>query len=124
MDRSVDHHEDIIIQVCQKRITLTVVVDKTCFGLIISGRGGGGYGFRRQNDNNDEERVEVLKDTIFIQNLPKNVTRDDIQEAFSSVGPIRVNMNTSAKKKQGKYCFLFRLMIDQVVQKFGSIKIA
>ncbi len=54
------------------------------------GRGGGGYGFRRQN-NNDEDEIEILKEAIFIQNLPKNITRDDIQEAFSTVGPIKVN---------------------------------
>ena len=82
-----------------------VVVDRTCFGLIILARGGGGYGFRRQNDNNDEEQVEVLKDTIFIQNLPRNITRDDIQEAFSSVGPIRVKINASTKKNKTNIVF-------------------
>ncbi|CAF0782833.1 unnamed protein product [Adineta ricciae] len=63
-----------------------------------SARGGGGYGFRRQNDNNDEEQVEILKDTIFIQNLPRNITRDDIQEAFSSVGPIRIDDRSGGPK--------------------------
>lgn len=53
------------------------------------GGGGGGYGFRRQN-NRDEDEVEILKDAIFVQNLPRNITRDDIFEAFSSVGPIKV----------------------------------
>jgi RNA recognition motif-containing protein len=52
------------------------------------GRGGSGYGFRQQN--HDEDEIEVLKDAIFIQNLPKNITRDDIQEAFSTVGTIKV----------------------------------
>ena len=51
--------------------------------------GRGGYGFRRQN-NNDEDEIEILKEAIFIQNLPKNITRDDILEAFSTVGPIKV----------------------------------
>lgn len=50
--------------------------------------GRGGYGFQRQNNNEDE--IEILKEAIFIQNLPKNITRDDIQEAFSTVGPIKV----------------------------------
>ncbi len=60
--------------------------DNLVWEVIISeclGRGGG-YGFRQQN-NNDEEEIEVLKDAIFIQNLPKNITRDDIQDAFSTV---------------------------------------
>ena len=51
-----------------------------------SGGGGGGYGFRRQDDG----EVEILKDAIFIQNLPKNITRDEIQDAFSTVGQIKV----------------------------------
>ena len=55
------------------------------------GRGGGGYGFRRSN-NNDDDEIEVLKDAIFIQNLPRDITRDDIQDAFSTVGPIKVTI--------------------------------
>ena len=51
------------------------------------GSSGGGYGFRRQNDGD----VQILTDAIFIQNLPKNVTREEIVDAFSSVGPIKVN---------------------------------
>lgn len=57
--------------------------------IFVGRGGGGGYGFRRSN-NNDDEEIEVLKDAIFIQNLPKNITRDDIQDAFSTVGPIKV----------------------------------
>ncbi len=34
----------------------------------------------------------MLKEAIFIQNLPKNITRDDIQDAFSTVGPIKVRL--------------------------------
>jgi RNA recognition motif-containing protein len=54
----------------------------------ILGRGGGSYGFRRQNDSGE---VEILNDAIFIQNLPKNITREDILAAFSTVGNIKVN---------------------------------
>ena len=50
--------------------------------------GRGGFGFQRSN--NDDDEIEVLKDAIFIQNLPKNITRDDIQDAFSTVGTIKV----------------------------------
>jgi len=74
---------EIILQVrYSERKTLTL-------DYILGRGGGGGYGFRHQN--NDEEEIEVLKDAIFIQNLPKNITRDDIQEAFSTVGPIKVS---------------------------------
>jgi hypothetical protein len=51
------------------------------------GGGGGGYGFRRQNDGD----VQILTDAIFIQNLPKNITREEIVDAFSTVGPIKVD---------------------------------
>jgi len=66
-----------------------------------SRRGGGSYGFRRQNDGGD---VQTLTDTIFIQNLPKNVTQDEILLPFQALE-------------------LLKLMIDQVGQKFGSLKI-
>ncbi|UJR21053.1 hypothetical protein I4U23_024153 [Adineta vaga] len=61
------------------------------------GGGGGGYGYRAQN-NNDDEQIEILKDAIFIQNLPKNITRDDIQEAFSTVGPIKIDDRSGGPK--------------------------
>ncbi|CAF1081091.1 unnamed protein product [Adineta steineri] len=61
------------------------------------GGGGGGFGFRRQN-NNDEDEIEILKEAIFIQNLPKNITRDDIQEAFSTVGPIKIDERSGGPK--------------------------
>ncbi|CAF1042637.1 unnamed protein product [Adineta steineri] len=61
------------------------------------GGGGGGFGFRRQ-DNNDEDEIEILKEAIFIQNLPKNITRDDIQEAFSTVGPIKTDERSGGPK--------------------------
>lgn len=70
------------------------------------GGGGGGYGFRRQN-NNDEDEIEILKDAIFIQNLPKNITRDDIHEAFSTVGPIKVNYFLFSKFYLIEKCFFF-----------------
>jgi RNA recognition motif-containing protein len=60
-------------------------IDGTVFLLLL---GRGGFGFQRSNDGDDE--IEVLKDAIFIQNLPRNITRDDIQDAFSTVGPIKV----------------------------------
>ncbi|CAF2404410.1 unnamed protein product [Rotaria sp. Silwood2] len=63
-----------------------------------SRRGGGGYGFRRDNNNDEEDEIEILKDAIFIQNLPKNITRDDIQEAFSTVGPIKTDERSGGPK--------------------------
>lgn len=59
-----------------------------------SGGGGGGYGFRRQNDGD----VEILKDAIFIQNLPKNVTREEILDAFSTVGTIKTDERSGGPK--------------------------
>lgn len=58
-------------------------------------RRGGSYGFRRQNDGGD---METLRDTIFIQNLPKNITRDEIVEVFSTVGTIRTDDRSGGPK--------------------------
>jgi len=58
------------------------------------GGGGGGYGFRRQNDGD----VQILTDAIFIQNLPKNITREEIVDAFSTVGPIKVDDRSGGPK--------------------------
>ncbi|CAF2583319.1 unnamed protein product [Rotaria sp. Silwood2] len=56
----------------------------------------GGYGFRRQN--NDRGEVETLTDAIFIQNLPKNITRDQILDIFSTVGPIKTDDRSGGPK--------------------------
>jgi len=65
------------------------------FGNNNSRRGGGSYGFRRQNDSGE---VEILKDAIFIQNLPKNITRDEIFDAFSGVGTIKNDERSGGPK--------------------------
>jgi len=65
------------------------------FGSNNSRRDGGGYGFRRQNDSGE---METISDAIFIQNLPKNVTRDEILDAFSTVGPIKTDDRSGGPK--------------------------
>ena len=35
---------------------------------------------------------------MFIQNLPRNITREEIEEAFSTVGPIKVNDRSGGPK--------------------------
>lgn len=60
-----------------------------------SRRGGGSYGFRRPNGGGD---VQTLTDAIFIQNLPKDVTRDQIFDAFSTVGPIKTDDRSGGPK--------------------------
>jgi RNA-binding protein FUS len=47
------------------------------------GGGGGGYG-------GDDNRMETQRDTIFIQNLPRNVTSDELREVFSQIGMIKL----------------------------------
>jgi len=59
------------------------------------GGSGGGYGFRRQNDSGE---VEILSDAIFIQNLPKNITREEIVDAFSTVGTIKTDDRSGGPK--------------------------
>jgi len=58
-------------------------------------RRGGGYGFQRSNDSGD---VEILKDAIFIQNLPKNITREEIVSAFGTVGNIKIDDRSGGPK--------------------------
>ncbi|CAF2096610.1 unnamed protein product [Rotaria magnacalcarata] len=60
------------------------------------GSSGGGYGFRRQN--NDRGDVETLTDAIFIQNLPKSITRDQILDIFSTVGTIKTDERSGGPK--------------------------
>lgn len=68
--------------------------------------------------------METLRDAIFIQNLPKDVTRDQIYDAFSKVGPIKVSLELNIYYCNVLiYCSRFRLMIDLVVQKSGFTKI-
>lgn len=57
--------------------------------------GGGSYGFRRDNNSGD---VEIQRDAIFIQNLPKNITLDELNDVFSVVGPIKVDDRSGGPK--------------------------
>lgn len=79
-------------------------------------RGGGGGYSRGRNDysggasggnsyGGDDSRMETQRDTIFIQNLPKDVTTEALREAFSQIGLIKVIENHSA----------FLLQVDPLV---------
>ena len=35
--------------------------------------------------------METQRDTIFIQNLPRGVTTDELKDVFSQIGIIKVN---------------------------------
>ena len=50
-----------------------------------NGGGGGGGG------GGDDNRMETQRDTIFIQNLPRSVTADELKDVFSQIGVIKVN---------------------------------
>jgi RNA recognition motif-containing protein len=59
------------------------------------GGSGGGYN-RSRNDyqstssGGNDSGIETQRDTIFIQNLPRNVTPTDLKDAFSQIGVIKV----------------------------------
>lgn len=59
-------------------------------------RRNNGYGFRRQN--NDRGDFETLHDAIFIQNLPKDVTTDQVFDIFSGVGTIKTDERSGGPK--------------------------
>lgn len=68
------------------------------FGNNNARRGGGGsggsYGFRR----NDNGNVQILHDAIFIQDLPKSVTNDELFDVFSAVGKIKTDDRSGGPK--------------------------
>lgn len=64
------------------------------FGNNNSRRGGGSYGFRR----NDNGNVQILHDAIFIQDLPKTVTNDELFDIFSNVGKIKIDDRSGGPK--------------------------
>lgn len=80
-----------------------------------SSGGGGGYNNRRDdNDSYGSSRssggatanfaesvskdFDVQRDTIFVQNLPKNVTTDDLKDSFGSIGIIKNDKKTGQPK--------------------------
>ncbi|CAF1057713.1 unnamed protein product [Didymodactylos carnosus] len=46
----------------------------------------------------DDDEVEGQKDTIFIQNLPKNITRDELYDVFSEVGHLKSDQRSGGPK--------------------------
>ncbi len=61
-------------------------------------RGSGGYSRGRSDNYNnnggggggDDNRMETQRDTIFIQNLPRSVTAEELRDVFSQIGMIKV----------------------------------
>ena len=56
---------------------------------------GGGYNrssnnYHRGSGGGNDMRLETQYDTIFIQNLPRNVTAFELKNVFSQIGMIRV----------------------------------
>lgn len=58
--------------------------------------GGDSGGSRGRSDHHnrssggDDSGMETQRDTIFIQNLPRNVTEDQLNEVFKQIGLIKV----------------------------------
>ncbi len=50
------------------------------------------------NAGGDDNQTETQRDTIFIQNLPRNVTREDLQTVFSQIGVIKIDTKTRLPK--------------------------
>ena len=58
------------------------------------------YGNKSYGDNNNDSNSDmtVQKDTIFIQNLPKDVTNQDLELHFGSIGIIKNDKKTNQPK--------------------------
>jgi len=74
-----------------------------------SSSGGGGYNNDYKNNNSYQNEpqfnssgntsdVQVQKETIFIQNLPKSVVSEDLEKHFGSIGLIKIDKKTSLPK--------------------------
>ena len=78
-----------------------------CAGYASGGGGGGDYnrGRRGQDESTDsgqsrgrsdrssggdDSGMETQRDTVFIQNLPRNITEDQLNEVFKQIGMIKV----------------------------------
>ena len=63
--------------------------------------------------------MELQRDTIYVQDLPKDITREQINDAFSTVGPIKVEFLSITK-----YSFHFSdFFVLQVDDRSGGPKI-
>jgi RNA recognition motif-containing protein len=76
------------------------MINGTCKHFVLSagyGSGGGGSGGYNRGGNDhqsssggDDSRMETQHDTIFIQNLPRTASVDDLKDVFSQIGVIKV----------------------------------
>ena len=82
-----------------------------------SGGGGGGGG-----GGGDDNRMETQRDTIFIQNLPRGVSTDELKDVFSQIGIIKVNFARCTWLHKNFSRCLNRKIKRQVDLRFGSIK--
>jgi RNA-binding protein FUS len=55
---------------------------------------GGQY----NSPNVDDGSLIILRDTIFIQNLPLNVTEDELSQNFGEIGTIKTDNRTGLPK--------------------------
>ncbi|CAF5065376.1 unnamed protein product, partial [Rotaria magnacalcarata] len=65
------------------------------------GRGdhdNGGGGFGGGGSGGGDSSMETQRDTIFIQNLPRNVTTEELKEVFSQIGVIKNDRKTGLPK--------------------------
>lgn len=60
------------------------------------GSSGGSYGFRRDRDNDRD--FETQTDTIYVQDLPKDITKEQIHDVFSGVGSIKIDDRSGGPK--------------------------
>ncbi len=59
------------------------------------------YGSRNFNERGPDQSnsdIIIQRDTIFVQNLPKNVSVEELEEKFGSIGKIKIDKKTNASK--------------------------
>ena len=77
-----------------------VLTDFVLFKFATGNRGGYQNNSRSQDNNSGGGQDDILiqRDTVFIQNLPRSVTNDDLEKHFGSIGIIKMDKKTNAPK--------------------------
>ena len=63
-----------------------------------SQRNFGSRNFNERGPDQSSGDTLIQRDTIFVQNLPKNVSVEELEEKFGSIGKIKIDKKTNASK--------------------------
>ena len=56
------------------------------------------YSRQQESSSSSQDDILIQRDTVFIQNLPRSVTNDDLEKNFGSIGIIKTDKKTNGPK--------------------------